>query len=276
MPPPSADSVLLASPCGARARISLHGGQLLSWIPAGDQERLYRSPLSQSAPGQAQRGGVPVIFPQFADQGPGPRHGLARTRAWQLVQNERGRDDAIATLRLDSNAETQSAWPHDFALELTVRIQGAELELELAVENTGARPMQFQAALHNYWRVADSAQTSVDGLQDRPFRDAASGTEGVQYSRRLELLADRAIDRLVGGPPSPLVLSDLQSGRSLLIEPEGFDDAVVWNPGPQHALADLPADDWRHFVCVELGQILQPVDLLAGESWFARQRVRAA
>lgn len=266
----------LTSPCGARAELSLWGGQLLSWRPAGGDERLYRSPLSTPAPGRALRGGVPVIFPQFADRGPGPRHGLARNRPWQAIQQETGRDDALATLRLEDDADTLAQWPHRFALELTVRISRQVLEMELAVENLGSGPMQFQAALHSYWRVADAGRVVVDGLQDRPYRDAASGMDGVQHSRRLELLSGRAIDRCVGGPGGPLGLTELDSGRALMLEPEGFDDAVIWNPGPAHGLPDLPPEDWRRFVCVELGQIERPATLLAGETWCARQRVSAA
>jgi glucose-6-phosphate 1-epimerase len=217
-----------------------------------------------------------VIFPQFADQGPGPRHGLARTRRWQLVQQDRGPQDALATLRLLSDADTRAAWPYDFALELTVRIQGQELETELAVENTGDRTLHFQAALHSYWRVADSGRISIEGLQDRPYRDAASGASGVQHSRCLELLPGRAIDRIVGGPARPVVLSDLEGGQSLWIASDALPDVVVWNPGPHHALADLPAEDWQRFVCVESGAIESPVELPAAETWAVRQRVQAS
>ncbi len=267
--------VNLVAPDGATALLSLHGGQLLSWQPAGGGEQLYRSPLSQAAPGLAVRGGVPVIFPQFAAQGPGPRHGLARTRPWQLLQQERGRDDALAVLRLEDDAATREAWPHAFALELTLRIAGARLEMELAVENRGTQAVEFQAALHSYWRVGAAGQVVIDGLQDRRYHDSLRQVDGVQHSRRLELLEGQAIDRIVYGPAAPLRLLDFSSGvtRSLLIESEGFDDAVVWNPGPAHGLADLPAEDWQRFVCLELAQIEHRPLLLPGEEWLARQSV---
>lgn len=269
-------TLTLTSPCGARAEINLWGGQLMSWRPAGGEERLYRSPLSKPGAGLALRGGVPVIFPQFADRGSGPRHGFARTRAWQAIQQDIGRDDALTTLRLEADEATRMLWPKRFALELTVRISRQVLEMELAVENLDSEPIEFQAALHSYWEVADAGRVVIDGLQDREYRDAATGAAGVQHSRRLELLSGRAIDRCVGGPGGPMVLTELDSGRALMLEPEGFDDAVIWNPGPAHGLADLPAEDWRRFVCVEVGQIERPATLLAGETWCARQRVSAA
>lgn len=269
------DPIQLTSPDGARAVLSLWGGQLLSWRPAGGAEQLYNSPMHRS--GTAIRGGVPVIFPQFAAQGPGPRHGVARTRPWQLVQHEKGRDDALAVLRLEDDTETRALWPHAFALELTVRIRAAVLEMELAVENRGTAPFAFQAALHSYWRVSEVGNVVLDGLQDRRYTDAATGAQGTQHSRRLELLANRAIDRLVFGPPAPLTLTEwTETGsRALHIEPEGFDDAVVWNPGAAHGLADLPADDGQRFVCLEVGQIEEAVTLPPAAEWWARQRVTA-
>lgn len=269
--------IALQSPDGARATLSLHGGQLLSWVPAGGEEQLYCSPLSRAGAGAALRGGVPVIFPQFAAQGPGPRHGLARTRAWTCVQQESSAHDALAVLRLEDDADTLRAWPHAFALELTVRIAGARLEMELAVENRGEARFSFQAALHSYWRVQDLARVQIEGLQDRRYLEADTGLEGVQHSHRLELLPGKAIDRIVYGPAAPLRLVEQgeASTRRLVIETEGFDDAVVWNPGADHGLADLPPDDWRHFVCVEAAQIDHPPVLEPGEEWVARQSLTA-
>jgi len=272
----ASDSTLkLRAPDGATATISLHGGQLMSWVPAGGGEQLYASPNAQAAAGAALRGGVPVIFPQFAAQGAGPRHGIARTRRWEAVQQEQGAHDALAVLRLQDDAETLRAWPHAFALELTVRLAGQVLEMELAVENRGESRFSFQAALHSYWRVGDVSQTVIEGLQDRRYLDGLRGQQGVQHSRRLELLSGQAIDRIVYGPSADLQLFDFSAGvtRCLLLESEGFDDAVVWNPGPDHGLADLPGDDWKRFVCLELAQIEHPPVLAPGEEWFARQRI---
>ncbi len=269
------DTVSLRAPDGASALLSLHGGQLLSWQPAGGDEQLYRSPVSQAAPGVALRGGVPVIFPQFAAQGPGPRHGIARSRGWKLVQKEQGERDAMAVLRLHDDDETLRLWPHAFVLEMTVRLAGATLEMELAVENRGESRLSFQAALHSYWQVSDIGRVVIDGLQDRRYHDNLRQQEGVQHSRRLEMLVGHPVDRIVYGPATTLQLLDLGETRTrtLLLESEGFDDTVVWNPGPAHGLADLPPDDWRRFVCLEMAQIEHPPTVEPGEEWFARHRV---
>jgi len=269
--------ITLQTPDGARATLLLHGGQLVSWVPAGGPEQIYLSPSSRYGAGASVRGGVPVIFPQFGEQGDGPRHGIARTRGWELVQQETGPKDALAVLRLQDDADTLRAWPQAFALELTVRIAGRTLEMELAVENCGEARFSFQAALHSYWAVEDAARVVIEGLQDRRYLDSLRGEEGVQHSHRLELLQGQAIDRIVYGPAAPLRLIELgeTGSRRLLIESEGFDDAVVWNPGPEHGLADLPGEDWRRFVCLELAQIEHRPVLDPGEEWVARQTLTA-
>lgn len=275
--PPNEALVHLQSPDGSRATVLLHGGHLVSWIPAGGQEQLYLSPRSRFGAGASVRGGVPVIFPQFAEQGPGPRHGLARNRPWQVVQQDRGRDDALLVLRLQDDEATRAAWPHAFALELTVRLTAQQLDLELAVDNLGDQPFDFQAALHSYWRVDALTHTVVQGLQGCRYQDqVAGGAEGVQHSSRLELLGQGPIDRIVHEVPGGLGLTEMgpPPARRLALAFEGFEDAVVWNPGPQHELSDLPADGWQHFVCLEAAQIQRRIHLPAGESWVARQSAR--
>jgi glucose-6-phosphate 1-epimerase len=262
---------------GAAATVALHGAHLLSWTPAGGAEQLYLSPTSRFGAGASIRGGVPVIFPQFAEQGPGPRHGIARNRAWQLVQQEQGSDDALAVLRLTDDAAARALWPHAFALELTVRVTGAQLDLELAVENPGDEPFSFQAALHSYWRVQSLTATVVQGLQGCAYRDQVrGGAAGVQHSSRLELLGQGPVDRIVEGVEGALGITELGvvPARRLGLLLEGFEDAVVWNPGPAHGLPDLPADDWQRFVCLEAAHIARPVVLAPGETWIARQSAR--
>jgi glucose-6-phosphate 1-epimerase len=259
---------------GAAFSIDEHGAQLLSWTPAGAGEQLF-VPDGQAAEGRSLRGGVPVVFPQFAAQGPLPRHGLVRTRRWQLLE-QREDDLAMAVLRFESDAQTLALWPHAFAIELTVLAQGRSLEIELAVQNSGATDFEFQAALHSYLRVGDVGQCMVEGLRDRRYVDSAQGREGVQHSSQLELLNGRPVDRIVYGVgEAPLALHDHSEGhsRSLQLQQQGFADAVVWNPGAEHGLADLGGERWRHFVCVEAAQIEAPVSLAPGDEWLGRQRL---
>jgi glucose-6-phosphate 1-epimerase len=161
---------------------------VLSWRPAGASEQLYLSPRSEYAAGKAIRGGVPVCFPQFAERGPLPKHGFARTLPWELVSQEQGKDDALAVMRLRDNDVTRKLWPHAFELELSVRVGGRGLDVELACENLGQAsdgPLQFTAALHTYLRVADLDAVSVEGLAGLRYFDSIKQAEALQ---RMDLL----------------------------------------------------------------------------------------
>lgn len=268
------ESIQLVAPDGAQATLSLHGGHLLSWKPAGASEQLYLSPRSEFAPGKAIRGGVPVCFPQFADRGPLAKHGFARTLLWERVMQQQGQDDALAVLRLRDSDATRAIWPHAFELELSVRVGGRTLDIELACENTGDGPLQFTTALHTYLRVADLDAVSVEGLAGLRYFDSVKQAEALQ---RMDLLltGERGVldlDRIYFGVKErPLLVAE--DRRQVVIRQQGFDDAVVWNPGPERCakLADMPPDGWSEMLCVEAANIGRPVELQPGESWVGRQ-----
>ncbi|MFY7864213.1 D-hexose-6-phosphate mutarotase [Roseateles sp.] len=267
------DAIELASPDGARATVLLHGGHLVSWKPVGGEEQLYLSPKSEFASGQAIRGGVPVVFPQFGMRGPLQRHGFARTKPWALVMAEQGKDDALAVLRLNDDAATRMFWPHAFELELSVRISGRELQIELACENKGDTTFEFNSALHSYLRVDDLDSTSLQGLTALRYWDAVDEMEKVQ---RVDLLLPGGdLDRIYHRVREELTLRErlATSERRLQIRQQGFDDAVVWNPGAEKcaAVVDMPADGYKHMLCVEAAQVEKPLSLAPGESWSGMQ-----
>lgn len=266
--------LLLTAPDGAQVRLSLMGGQVLSWKPAGAPEQLYLSPRSEFVPGKAIRGGVPVCFPQFAERGPLPKHGFARTLPWELVQQQQGKDDALAVMRLRDSDATRAIWPHAFELELSVRIGGRSLDIELACENIGDAPLQFTAALHTYLRVADLDAVSVEGLAGLRYFDSIKQAEALQ---RMDLLLTGEkgvldLDRIYFGVKErPLLVAE--DRRQVIIRQQGFEDAVIWNPGPVRCtkLADMPPEGWSEMLCVEAASIGRPVELQPGESWVGRQ-----
>ncbi|MFG6430813.1 D-hexose-6-phosphate mutarotase [Roseateles sp. LYH14W] len=271
------DAISLTAPDGATATLSLHGGQVLSWKPAGGAEQLYLSPRSAFTPGKAIRGGVPVCFPQFAEGGPLPRHGFARTLPWELVQQEQGKDDALAVLRLRDSEATRAIWPHAFELELSVRVGGSSLDVELACENLGDVPLQFTAALHTYLRVGDLDAVSVEGLAGLRYHDSIKQAEALQ---RMDLLLTGEngvldLDRVYYGVKErPLLVTE--GRRQVVVRHQGFEDAVIWNPGPERCakLADMPPEGWSEMLCVEAACVGRPVELPAGESWVGRQSLR--
>lgn len=263
------EAVELTAPDGARATLLLHGAHLVSWVPAGADEQLYLSPKSAFSTGQAVRGGVPVIFPQFATRGPLQRHGFARGKPWQLVSAESGHDDALAVLRLSDDGATRMVWPHAFEAEISVRIAGRSLEIELACENRGDTPLSFTAALHTYLRLTSYMSASLQGLSGLAYWDSVDARAYTQHEDLLRL--DGEIDRIYQDIRHDLTLRD--GDRRVRLRQQGFSDAVVWNPGQTKgdALPDMPEGGWREMLCVEAAQALKPIELQPGEDWAGMQ-----
>ena len=72
----------------ATAEIYLQGAHVARWQPrSAEHPVLFLSPKSQFVPGKAIRGGVPLVFPWFAERKgglPGGMHGFARTLPWEI------------------------------------------------------------------------------------------------------------------------------------------------------------------------------------------------
>jgi glucose-6-phosphate 1-epimerase len=269
------EAIALQAADGARAVVTLHGGHVVSWMPAGGEEMLYLSPRSAFAAGQAIRGGVPVIFPQFSNRGPLLRHGFARVLPWQLVRHEVVQGHAEVGLRLTDTASTRLSWNHGFELGLTVRIGGARLMVALSCRNTGASAFDFSAALHTYVRTDDIDRSCVRGLAGHAYWDALDGTRSIQEPDML--CFDGELDRVYADVAGALDLHVQRGGREhrVTVDQRGFQDVVVWNPGAVKcaALADMPADGWREMLCVEAARVERPVVLQPGECWTGEQRL---
>jgi len=250
---------------GATALVALHGGQLLSWIPADGRERLFLAERADFAAGAAIRGGVPVIFPQFGERGALLKHGFARALDWSF----RGVAGDAAVFELHDGPATAD-WPHAFACRLSIALTGTTLTATLAIENRGDSTFAFTAALHTYLRIDDLARVTLEGLQGCDYEDSANGGT-LHREDHHALVFDGEIDRIYGDVVAPLTLAD--GAHRLIIEQDGFPDTIVWNPGEHLAarIGDLAPDEYRSFVCVEAGQVLQPAVLMPGQGWHGSQ-----
>lgn len=244
-------AIRITAPDGACADITLYGAHLVSWKGADQQQRMFMSRRSSLDGSRAIRGGVPVIFPQFAARGTGMRHGFARVSNWRVHQH--GIDAGRAWVKLvlapqDLAESVRSAWPHAFALTLRIEVGANTLSMQLDVDNTGEAPFPFAAALHTYHLVSHVADVAIDGL--------AAGT----------LRISDKLDAIHAGIQGPIRLA---SGLHVVThEQSGFPDAVVWNPGAADsaALADMDDDEYQQFVCIEPA-LPDPIVLAPGARW---------
>lgn len=236
---------------GDSVTVLLRGAQVMSWRNTAGDELLYQSPL-QLQPDQPIRGGIPVVFPQFGNMGPLQKHGFARVCDWQLVDEHITDGNPFVTLRL-----VDAPWLYAFQVDLQVALESANaLHMVLTVRNCGDIPFAFRAALHPYFRVSD-----IDAAQIALIDNGVVSREPIVPQ-----------DRICHDVQGDYVL-ETPTGKTT-ISKTGFTDAVIWNPGADHGIADLPAADYRKFVCIEPAAVKQPVQLQPGAQWQATQTLR--
>ncbi len=245
----------------AEAVISLFGGQILSFTPVGRKDWLWlsdRALLDQTRP---IRGGVPICWPWFGDNGSDvslPAHGFARTQLWQLDEISEQVQGTVISLCLSDDDIKPDYWPFAYELQLDIHV-GHQLTLTLTCHNCDSKPWPFSAALHTYFEVGQADRCQVHGLGGR-YRDKLSG-QSVIHPGALQVRPP--LDRIYPKADSQVVLST--PGHSLLLDQSGMDSVVVWNPG-KRLPGDMLPEQAGSMLCVEtalLGE--EGVMLLPGQ-----------
>ena len=264
----------LTHPAGSSAELYLHGAHLTSWVPAGGVEALFLSRAAEFAPGKAIRGGVPVVFPQFAQRGPLPKHGFARVLPWRWVDPHG--DATRATLELVDTEETRALWPYPFRARLSVELGERSLSQRLSVENTGTEELSFTTALHSYFAVGELSGAAVEGLAGTAYEEGSARGRAPETEGGLGISGE--LDRVYLDAPAELRLRDAANARTISLRLDGFGDVVVWNPGEKgaSALPDMEGEEHRRMVCVEAARIGRPVTLAPGKRWEGGQRLEVA
>jgi glucose-6-phosphate 1-epimerase len=226
---------------------SLGAQVLFAQWPDSNRPLLYLSPMMIE--GLPRRGGVPILFPQFADRGALPKHGFARNASWQCVDEVQGESLSKSHYHLNITPHLLSDWPYHASLDLWVSLTDTELSLHLQIVNCGKDSFTWTGGFHPYWSVDDLLDTQITGLQNIPCEDRYAPECKLDQSPKLTFTG-AMVERLYLAAPS---LELINRERSLLLECEGFSQWMVWNPGAQgeRDFADLPPGDWRHFVCIE-------------------------
>ena len=269
-PVSSSDAPIVAQAPGVRITARARGAHLMSWTTQG-VDRLWMSPLSDVGQPEALRGGVPVLFPQFAAFGALPKHGFARTATWQPVRVDAEPGRAALSFQLEDSAATRAHWPHPFHLRLDVSASAEDLLMVLTVTNRGGDAARFTGGLHTYLAVVDP-NARISGLQGSHAWDGVS-TADPTFSEPIDapIRALETQDRVIAGVSGPLVLQDEVLG-TMRVSAAGFTDRVVWNPGPGHSLPDVAPGDERYFVCIEPTCVV-PVALAGGATWSGEQQL---
>lgn len=232
----------------ATAAISLHGGQVISFQPKGEADLLWMSSNAIFDGKAALRGGIPICWPWFGRVA-APAHGFARSQEWQLIEHRENEQGVIVTLGLSTTPASLAIWPYQFELRLHVEISDS-LKVTLDITNTDQNTWMFSGALHTYLQVGDIHETQTFGA-------------GVEYIDSLQdnlvcrgdnaLSLSGPIDRIYTQPNAQIQVQDSVLARSVTVENQGHNSAVLWNPWLQgaQAMADMNNDGYLHFLCVE-------------------------
>jgi glucose-6-phosphate 1-epimerase len=129
--------------------ISKFGAHVISWKIDGN-ELLWISNASVMDGTCPIRGGIPICFPQFADNGPLKLHGFARETMWTVIDTTQTK----AILELKESSTTKVVWNNDFILRLTIEILESSLVMTMDVTNPSNEiPLEFSTCFHTYFKV---------------------------------------------------------------------------------------------------------------------------
>jgi len=237
------------------AQVYLQGAHLTRF-----KDWLFLSSASHFETGRAIRGGIPVVFPYFgpkAGDADAPQHGWARTSEWEV---------GLITLNLFVLDMRRDEWKIEIRFEFS-----STLQIFFSVRNEGKVSRSFECALHTYFAVSDIEQIQIEGLDGREFIAKSRG--GVREVQHGPIRFAGEVDWVFPDAPSPILIRDGASGYELRGD---WNSAVVWNPwsGKAATMSDVGQDEWKQFVCVEVGAVAEgTIELPAGESWHLQMEV---
>ncbi|AXY01526.1 D-hexose-6-phosphate mutarotase [Vibrio alfacsensis] len=232
----------------ATAGIALHGGHVISFTPEGQEDLIWMSEKAIFDGKTALRGGIPVCWPWFGRIAT-PAHGFARSSEWELVEHRENDYGVIVELALLPTKETLSIWPHMFDARLIVEVSD-QLKVTLKVTNIDEKAWTFSGALHTYLNVGDILQAQTTGMGPE-YIDSLKGGEICQGGEVLQLTD--TIDRVYTQPEAQILVKDPVLARTLSVENQGHNSAVLWNPWGEGAqgMGDMADSGYETMMCVE-------------------------
>ena len=151
-----------------QARVSLYGGQVLSFKPTGHKDVLWLSEQASYQAGKAIRGGIPLCWPWFGfnDKQTAAQqknkvvanHGFARQLPWQ-IESINADEEGVTLVLVLKGKNQHSIWPNAYQLIQTLFF-GKSLKQSLAMSNLSQEDAQYSAALHSYFTVSNPSNVN--------------------------------------------------------------------------------------------------------------------
>ncbi|UAW99916.1 D-hexose-6-phosphate mutarotase [Halopseudomonas nanhaiensis] len=245
-----------------QARIALEGAHIISCVPAGQGDLLWMSPVDEQKPGTPLRGGIPICWPWFGNERPGPSHGIARTSRWNVAKVLDTGSDVVLTLELPRSDIKAQLPDEDWSLQVEF-VLGKSLRMSLTTVNTGSKPQRLSQALHSYLPVRDIREARIWGLEGAEFLDQLTGVDRVRQQGAVTFSGE--VDRIYQGHSATIQLEG-GSEHYLIVQRQGSQSVVVWNPWVDKSarLGHFPPDGYKTMVCIEAanagsdGRVLAP------------------
>uniref|UniRef100_A0A7S4B2N3 glucose-6-phosphate 1-epimerase n=1 Tax=Chrysotila carterae TaxID=13221 RepID=A0A7S4B2N3_CHRCT len=290
------DELIRLTVPGASCTLTTYGATVVDWKNPYCERALWLSSLSAHGASGPIRGGVPIAFPQFAAQGQLPLHGFAREQTWTVVSissaESKADTHAQVTLQLEANDVTRAAWPHEFVLRYTVRLEPTSLRLSLDIENVDTSSWDFTSCLHTYLRVQNIDAVSLRGLKGVTFTDKVDGCkEKVETNDLLRVPSascesspkgdgvEGFVDRIYHKPQETLVMEDEAASLTWTVKQStSWTDTTVFNPWKYGKLGargpDFDDDGYKLMLCIEPTVAAAPLLLKPGEKFTGTQLIQ--
>nr|AHA84248.1 glucose-6-phosphate 1-epimerase [Phaseolus vulgaris] len=273
------DQILLRTPRGSSARVSLHGAQVTSWRNEHGEELLFTSSKAIFKAPNAIRGGIPMCFPRLESH---ESLVLQRNLNVGAKLNEKslpslpGNDSSgksFIDLVLKSSEEDMKCWPttsFEFRLRVFLATDG-DLTLISRVRNINGKPFSFSFAYHTYLLVSDISEIRIEGLETLDYLDNLFKKE--RFTEQGDAITfESEVDRVYLSSPNIIAVLDHEKKRTFVIRKEGLPDVAVWNPWEKKSksMVDFGDEEYKQMLCVDGSVIEKPVSLKPGEEWTGR------
>ena len=237
------------------AEVYLQGAHLTSFRKHGQEPLTFMSQCSRFTEGQPIRGGIPVIFPWFGMREGMGNHGFARIKSWELKEFAPAPDGSVSVrFRLPDCPEASSFPPFTADYVITV---SETLLLQLIVTNEAAEePLVFENCFHTYFEVGDVTAISIHGLKGCSYLDkVANFAQKTETNDGIRVASE--MDRIYLDTSGSIEIRDPRLGRKILIEKQGANSTVLWNPwiARSQQMPDFANDEYQRMVCVETGNV---------------------
>jgi glucose-6-phosphate 1-epimerase len=249
-------SALIVEHKDTQAKVSLYGGQVLSWQPTGEREIFWLSKNAAFEQGKAIRGGIPLCWPWFGvhpndSVNKEGNHGFARCQLWQVDNIDINQQGVEITLSWQGS-NMSDLWP--FACKLTqVLFFGKSFNQVLTMTNLSERDAYYAGALHSYFSVSSPENTTITELTKASFDDKLTGNICTPQPLATPLANGvNEVDRVYHSNEVMKVI-DTDWQRTIELSTTNTKQWVFWNPGAELAsnMADIHEKGEQEFICLE-------------------------